>query len=84
MGDIQARVGVKKDQIFLYGEVGNFPDGISASAFIEALERVGDAESVTIHVNSPGGDVFEAQAILSAMRRMKDRVRLTPICASRT
>lgn len=73
MGDIQARVGVNKDQIFLYGEVGNFPGGISASAFIEALERVRDAESVTIHVNSPGGDVFEAQAILSAMRRMKAR-----------
>ncbi|MEY5098879.1 MAG: hypothetical protein RJA36_1598 [Pseudomonadota bacterium] len=40
--------------------------GASASALIEALAGVGD-QTVHLHINSPGGDVFEARAMASAI-----------------
>jgi ATP-dependent Clp protease protease subunit len=41
--------------------------GASAKALVEALDAVGD-KTVHLHVNSPGGDVFEARAMVSAVR----------------
>jgi ATP-dependent Clp protease, protease subunit len=40
--------------------------GASAAALIEALAGVGD-RLVHLHINSPGGDVFEARAMASAI-----------------
>lgn len=40
--------------------------GASASGLIEALAGVGDAQ-VHLHINSPGGDVFEARAMAAAV-----------------
>lgn len=40
--------------------------GASAAALIEALAGVGDSV-VHLHINSPGGDVFEARAMASAI-----------------
>lgn len=40
--------------------------GASAAALVEALASVGDRH-VHLHINSPGGDVFEARAMASAI-----------------
>lgn len=40
--------------------------GASASALIEAFAAA-DGKDVTLHINSPGGDVFEATAMASAI-----------------
>lgn len=40
--------------------------GASAAALIEALAGVGD-RTVHLHINSPGGDVFEARAMAAAI-----------------
>lgn len=40
--------------------------GASAQAFIEALASAGD-RTVHMHINSPGGDVFEARAMSAAV-----------------
>lgn len=41
--------------------------GASARALIDALAQAG-AKPVHLHINSPGGDVFEARAMVSAVR----------------
>lgn len=40
--------------------------GASAAALIEALQGAGD-RAVHLHINSPGGDVFEARAMAAAI-----------------
>lgn len=40
--------------------------GVSASAFVKALASI-DAPEIALHINSPGGDVFEARAMATAI-----------------
>ncbi len=70
MNEMDKLMNEKKseNEIRLYGEVGGFGDnGFSSHDFSKALDAVkGD---VTIYLNSLGGDVFEAMAIVARMRR---------------
>lgn len=43
--------------------------GVSAREFLEALDSVGPVDRIRLHLNSPGGEVYEAIAILNALRR---------------
>jgi ATP-dependent Clp endopeptidase proteolytic subunit ClpP len=43
--------------------------GISASEFNEALAELGDVDQINLHINSPGGEVYEGIAILNSLRR---------------
>lgn len=43
--------------------------GISAKEFNEALAELGDVDEIHLHVNSPGGEVYEGIAILNSLRR---------------
>ena len=42
---------------------------VSAKSIVEAIDKAGRGLPVTVRINSPGGDVTEAQAIYNAMRR---------------
>ena len=62
------RIQAKADgeaEIWLYDEIGYW--GISASQFVDEL-RVVDAESITLHLNSPGGEVFDGIAIYNSLK----------------
>lgn len=63
--------------IYIYGTIGQGcwwdEDLVSAKSVISQLEDAG-AEDVTLHINSDGGDVFEAVAINAAIRRHPGRV----------
>lgn len=48
--------------------------GISAKEFNAALSELGDVDEITLHINSPGGEVFEGVAILNSLRRHKATV----------
>lgn len=48
--------------------------GVSAREFLQALDSVGDAREIRLHLNSPGGEVYEAIAILNALRQHPARV----------
>lgn len=48
--------------------------GISAKEFNAALAELGDVTDITLHINSPGGEVFEGVAILNSLRRHKATV----------
>lgn len=58
------------NEIFIYDEIG--PDYwglVSAKSVLRDLEAIGKGKPVTVRINSPGGDVVEAQAIYNALRR---------------
>lgn len=48
--------------------------GVSATDVIAALEARAGAKTLNIHINSPGGDVFEARAIIEAIKRFDGHV----------
>lgn len=59
-----------RSQIYLYDEIGTF--GVTASDFVsEFVNLKGD---VDLHVNSPGGNVFEGLAILNTIRAYNGKV----------
>lgn len=53
-------------EIYLYDPIGGW-DGISASEFRDELAAV-TAPRIALHINSPGGDVFDAIAIYNMLR----------------
>ena len=58
--------------------------GVSALSVIDAINQAGDAKTLNIHINSPGGDVFEGRAIMSAISafRGKTVAKIDSLCAS--
>lgn len=47
--------------------------GVNASEFVRDLNQL-DAKTINVHINSPGGDVFEAWAIYQSIRAHKAKV----------
>lgn len=43
--------------------------GVSAKEVNQALAELGDVTDIRLHINSPGGEVWEGVAILNALRR---------------
>lgn len=58
--------------------------GVSALGVIDAIAQVGDAETLNIYINSPGGDVFEGRAIMAALGRFNGKTvaHIDSLCAS--
>lgn len=54
-------------ELFLYGAIDDW-DGTSAMAFTKELKAI-TASAIDLRINSPGGLVFEATAIYSALKR---------------
>jgi ATP-dependent Clp protease, protease subunit len=59
--------------IYLYDVIDAYW-GISAKAMIEALDAAQGVPLVNLHINSPGGDVFESRAIIAAMKRFDGKI----------
>lgn len=53
-------------EIYLFDEIGS--SGVSAAQFIQELRSV-KSRTINLHVNSPGGDVFDGIAIYNALQR---------------
>lgn len=51
--------------------------GVSAKEFADALDEAKDASEIQLHINSPGGEVFEAVAIMNQLRAHPARVVAT-------
>lgn len=47
--------------------------GVSSLEIIDAVTQAGDAQTLHIRINSPGGDVFESRAIMAAIARFKGK-----------
>ncbi len=62
--------------MFLYGEITHekwFDDDVTAKAFAEDLAALNGCD-LKLRINSPGGDVFAAQAIYNQLKDYKGRV----------
>jgi ATP-dependent protease ClpP protease subunit len=66
-------------ELWLYDAIDAWADdwwgGVSAAMVVEALQGLG-GEPVTVHVNSPGGDVFEAIAMYSTFKTYPGEVTM--------
>lgn len=63
---LENKVRENTADVWLYDVIGGW-DGVTASDFVLALADL-KADSITVHVNSPGGDVFDGIAIYNAIR----------------
>ncbi len=59
--------------VFLFDEIGWF--GITASDFVQELIAI-DTDTITLHLNSPGGEVFDGIAIYSVLRQHAAKVHV--------
>lgn len=48
--------------------------GVSAKEFAQALDEIKDVGEIRVHINSPGGEVFEGIAIMNALRNHSAKV----------
>jgi ATP-dependent Clp endopeptidase proteolytic subunit ClpP/HK97 family phage major capsid protein len=61
--------------IWIYEEIGEtWFGGLSAKRLKDDLEALGDITLITLHINSPGGDVFDGNAIYNLLKQHKARV----------
>ena len=60
-------------EVVLYGEI-NANWGIGAKQFREELKAIGEVSTIHVHVNSPGGQVFEGLGIYNTLKDHKARV----------
>ena len=61
---IEAKGG-KSTHIHIYDEIG--VHGVTAKSFLDDLKDL-KGKDITVHINSTGGDVFQGQAIYSALK----------------
>lgn len=73
--EFKAAAGKEKaGELLLYGYISNtswFGDEVTPKQFAADLKALSDIDTLTVYINSPGGDVFAAQAIYSMLARHK-------------
>nr|WP_284694871.1 ClpP-like prohead protease/major capsid protein fusion protein [Photobacterium galatheae] len=57
--------GNQAADIWIYDEIGGW--GITARQFANDLKALGDIRNISLHIHSPGGDVFEGMAIYNLL-----------------
>lgn len=64
--EIKASVAEYTDEIYIYDEIGIW--GIDAKQFIDDLNQI-TASNIDLHLNTPGGSVFDGNAMYNALKR---------------
>lgn len=58
----------KTAEITIYEEIGEgWYGGITAKDFVKQLAALGEVDTINVHINSPGGDVFDGLAMHNAL-----------------
>lgn len=63
-------------EIYIYDQIGEdfwTGQGVTAKNFVEDLAKL-KAQDIHLHINSPGGSVFDAHAIYTALKRSDAKV----------
>lgn len=63
--------GAERAEVLIYDVIGDW--GLTASDFVSALRGI-TAKAIDLHINSPGGLVFDAVAIYSALKNHPAKV----------
>lgn len=64
-------------EILIYSDIG--PEewgGVSAKSVKAQLDKIGDAEEITVRINSPGGDVFDGFAIYNLLAQHPAKINV--------
>ncbi|TGA95293.1 Clp protease ClpP, partial [Sporolactobacillus shoreae] len=75
---MEASADGQSADVFLLGEI--VPSGWewdadqSAASFKKDLDALGDVSTINLHINSPGGSVFEGVAIGNMLKQNKAQV----------
>lgn len=67
----------KSADIFIYGDIVSYQwdeTDTSASSFKQDLDALGDVSTINLHINSPGGSVFEGIAIHNMLKRHQAKI----------
>ena len=59
-------------EVWIYDEI-DWLWGVTAKSFADEVNAL-DVDELTVRINSPGGDVYEALAILNTLRAHKARI----------
>lgn len=65
--------------VFIYGDIMSYQwdeTDTSASSFKQDLDALGDISTINLHINSPGGSVFEGIAIHNMLKRHKANINV--------
>lgn len=76
---IEAKAGSKSAKINIHEQIGKSfwsDDGVGAKQFVADLDAL-DVEEIQLHINSPGGNVFEGNTIYNALKQHKAQVIVT-------
>lgn len=67
----------KTGEIWLYDQVGEgWFGGMSAKTFVAELQKLGKVDVINLHINSPGGSVFDGIAIYNSLKSHPARVEV--------
>ena len=68
--NVQFTAKGSQGEVWLYDQIGQsfWGDGISAKSFQKELSALGKVTSITVRINSPGGDVFDGFAIYNQLK----------------
>lgn len=67
----------KKGVLFMYGDIymnSFYDDDITPKQVMEAVSSLGDIDTLTIHINSNGGDVFAGVAIKNYLENLGAKI----------
>ena len=64
----------REAEIMLHDVIGeDMFGGVSSKNFSEQLKSFGALDTITVRINSPGGNVFDGNAIYNALKNHSDR-----------
>lgn len=70
--NFRAEADTREAKVYIYDVIGGW-FGVEASDFVRELAGL-DVDSIELHLNSPGGSVFDGMAIYNALRQHKAKV----------
>lgn len=63
------RAAGKTAEIYLYDFIGGWMSGITAKTVVDDVKALGKIDTLNVHINSPGGDVFEGITIYNVLKQ---------------
>lgn len=75
--DLPRNYSIKAEEneatVYVYDVIGGFWGGVDAEQFAKDIAAL-DVDTIHVRVNSPGGDVFDARAMMTALQAHKAKV----------
>ncbi len=77
MKKYEVKAKADKAEIWIYEEIGGgdfFGGGITSKQFAEDVKKLGSVKEISVRINSPGGSVFEGNAIYNILQSHPARI----------